>query len=51
MAEGAIRLLKNRGKLEVMGDEARKTARSRFCSTLVLPLYVKYYEQVLATAP
>ena len=50
MAEGAIGLLKNRDRLEVMRDEARKTARSRFCSTLVLPLYVKYYEEVLGTA-
>jgi L-malate glycosyltransferase len=50
MAEGAIGLLKNRDRLEVMRDEARKTARSRFCSTLVLPLYVQYYEQVLGTA-
>ncbi len=48
MAEGAIRLLKDRDRLEIMRDEARKTARSRFCATLVLPLYVNYYEQVLA---
>jgi L-malate glycosyltransferase len=47
MADGAIRLLKDRERLEVMRDAARKTARSRFCSTLVLPLYVKYYEQIL----
>jgi L-malate glycosyltransferase len=47
MAEGAIRLLKDRERLEVMRDNARKTARSRFCATLVLPLYVKYYEQIL----
>ena len=50
MAEGAIGLLKDRNRLEVMRDEARKTARSRFCATLVLPLYVKYYEQVLNSA-
>ncbi|HUD56331.1 MAG TPA: N-acetyl-alpha-D-glucosaminyl L-malate synthase BshA [Terracidiphilus sp.] len=50
MAEGAIELLKNRGRLEIMRDAARKTARSRFCSTLVLPLYVEYYERILATA-
>ena len=48
MAVGAIQLLKDRDRLEVMRDAARKTARSRFCATLVLPLYVKYYEQVLA---
>ena len=49
MAEGAIQLLKSRDRLEVMRDAARKTARSRFCATLVVPHYVKYYEQVLAT--
>lgn len=49
MAEGAIGLLKNRDRLEVMRDEARKAARSRFCATLVLPLYAKYYEKILAT--
>jgi L-malate glycosyltransferase len=48
MAEGAIALLNDRSRLEVMRDAARKTARSRFCSTLMLPHYVKYYEQVLA---
>ncbi len=48
MAEGAIELLKDRDRLEVMRDAARKTARSRFCSTLVLPLYVEYYERILA---
>lgn len=48
MAEGAIALLKDRNRLEVMRDAARKTARSRFCSTLMLPHYVNYYEQVLA---
>jgi N-acetyl-alpha-D-glucosaminyl L-malate synthase BshA len=50
MAEGAIGLLKDRDRLEVMRDEARKAARSRFCATLVLPLYVQYYERVLAKA-
>ena len=47
MAAGAIALLKDRDRLEAMRDEARKTARARFCATLVLPQYLKYYEQVL----
>jgi N-acetyl-alpha-D-glucosaminyl L-malate synthase BshA len=51
MADGATGLLKDRDRLEIMRDEARKTARSRFCATLVVPQYVKYYEHVLATAP
>jgi glycosyltransferase involved in cell wall biosynthesis len=48
MAEGAIGLLKNPDRLQAMRDAARKTAQKRFCSTLVVPQYVKYYEQVLA---
>jgi N-acetyl-alpha-D-glucosaminyl L-malate synthase BshA len=50
MAVGAIHLLRDRDRLEVMRDAARKTARSRFCSTLVIPLYVEYYERILAAA-
>ncbi len=50
MAAGAISLLKDRDRLDAMRDEARRTARTRFCSTLVLPLYLEYYKQVLAGA-
>jgi N-acetyl-alpha-D-glucosaminyl L-malate synthase BshA len=47
MAAGAIALLKDRDRFETMRDAARKTAQKRFCATLVLPHYVKYYESVL----
>ena len=50
MSKGALSLLKNPDQLQTMRDAARKTAQKRFCSTLVLPQYVKYYEQVLAGA-
>jgi N-acetyl-alpha-D-glucosaminyl L-malate synthase BshA len=50
MAAGVIGLLKDRDRLEVMRDAARKTARTRFCSTLVLPLYEAFYQRVLANA-
>ena len=50
MAAGVIALLQDRDRLEVMRDAARKTARTRFCSTMIVPHYVKYYESVLATA-
>jgi N-acetyl-alpha-D-glucosaminyl L-malate synthase BshA len=50
MADGVIQLLKDRERLEIMRDAARRTARTRFCATLVLPHYLKYYEQVLDTA-
>jgi L-malate glycosyltransferase len=47
MAAGALALLTDRNRLDAMSDIARKTAQKRFCSTLVLPQYVKYYESVL----
>jgi L-malate glycosyltransferase len=47
MARGALSLLNDRGRLQTMRDAARKTAQKRFCASLVVPQYVKYYEQVL----
>jgi N-acetyl-alpha-D-glucosaminyl L-malate synthase BshA len=48
MASGALSLLKDRDRLNAMRDAGRKTAQKRFCSTLVVPHYVRYYKQVLA---
>ena len=48
MASGALSLLKDRDRLDAMRDAGRKTAQKRFCSSLVVPHYVRYYEQVLA---
>jgi L-malate glycosyltransferase len=47
MAAGAVSLLKDRNRLEAMRDAGRKTAQKRFCASLVVPHYVRYYEQVL----
>src|SRR5215472_2814739 len=47
MAAGVISLLKNRNRLDTMRDAARKDAQKRFCASLVLPRYVKFYEQIL----
>jgi L-malate glycosyltransferase len=47
MAIGALALLGDRNRLEVMRDAARKAAQSRFCASLVLPQYVRFYEQIL----
>jgi len=48
MAQGALSLLKDRARLEEMREAGRKTAQKRFCASLVVPHYVRYYEQVLA---
>jgi N-acetyl-alpha-D-glucosaminyl L-malate synthase BshA len=47
MAAGALSLLKDRGRLEAMREAGRKTAQKRFCASLGVPHYVRYYEQVL----
>jgi glycosyltransferase involved in cell wall biosynthesis len=49
MAAGAIGLLKDRTRLDAMRDAARKDAQKRFCATLVLPKYIKFYEKLLAS--
>jgi N-acetyl-alpha-D-glucosaminyl L-malate synthase BshA len=48
MSSGALSLLKDRDKLDAMRDAGRKTAQKRFCSSLVVPHYVRYYESVLS---
>ena len=47
MASGVLALLNDRTRLNAMRDAGRKTAQTRFCSTLVVPHYVRYYEEVL----
>ncbi len=47
MSSGALSLLQDRERLDAMRDAGRRTAQKRFCSSLVVPHYVRYYEQVL----
>ena len=48
MALGALSLLRDRKRLDDLREAGRKTAQKRFCSSLVVPQYIRYYEQVLA---
>jgi N-acetyl-alpha-D-glucosaminyl L-malate synthase BshA len=48
MSLGALGLLKDRERLNAMREAGRKTAQKRFCSSLVVPHYVRYYESVLS---
>jgi len=50
MSNGALSLLNDSVRLEAMREAARKDAKKRFCANLVVPKYVRYYEQVLAQA-
>jgi N-acetyl-alpha-D-glucosaminyl L-malate synthase BshA len=47
MAAGALALLKDRERRESMREAGRKTAQTRFCATLVVPQYIRYYESVI----
>ena len=47
MAQGIIELLASPAKFKAMGQAARHVAQTRFCSSLVVPRYVEYYERVL----
>jgi N-acetyl-alpha-D-glucosaminyl L-malate synthase BshA len=49
MARGAVELLKDRDRLETMREAARRDAKKRFCASLVVPHYVRYYERVLGS--
>jgi N-acetyl-alpha-D-glucosaminyl L-malate synthase BshA len=50
MAAAALSLLADPSRLQTMRDDARRTAQKRFCANLVVPQYVRFYEQVLGAA-
>src|SRR5271165_3186804 len=47
MARYAIELLSNEQQLSEMGKQARGVAKSRFCSTKIVPQYEEFYRRVL----
>jgi N-acetyl-alpha-D-glucosaminyl L-malate synthase BshA len=47
MAEGALNLLRDRERLDAMREAGRRTAQKRFCASLVVPQYVRYYEKTV----
>jgi L-malate glycosyltransferase len=47
MAAASIALLSDPERHQAMRKAARKTAQDRFCSTRILPRYVKFYESLI----
>ena len=47
MARGILGLLGDTPRLEAMREAGRKAAQKRFCASLVVPRYVRFYEQVM----
>ena len=50
MAAGALSLLTDPARLEIMSKAARKTAQDKFCASRIIPMYEAYYEQVIAAS-
>ena len=51
MASAAVQLLRDPERLAEMAQRARKTAQDHFCASRIIPLYVRYYEEVLSRPP
>lgn len=47
MANHAIELLSDENELQQMGVRARASAQARFCASKIIPMYEKYYRDVL----
>jgi L-malate glycosyltransferase len=50
MAQRSLEVLSDESRRVAMGRLARLTARARFCSTRIIPMYEAYYEKVLNQA-
>ncbi|ACO34032.1 MULTISPECIES: N-acetyl-alpha-D-glucosaminyl L-malate synthase BshA [Acidobacterium] len=50
MAKGALDLLESPARLDAMATAARQTAQTRFCAHKIIPLYEKFYDDVLERA-
>jgi glycosyltransferase involved in cell wall biosynthesis len=48
MAEDAARLLSDEAFRKQMGKRARESAVSRYRTDLVIPQYIRFYEEVLS---
>ncbi len=51
MAQAALSLLQNPDALRTMAINARRTAQDHFCASRIIPLYERFYEDVLARPP
>jgi N-acetyl-alpha-D-glucosaminyl L-malate synthase BshA len=47
MANYAIEILSDEDKLRQMGEQARASAQARFCASKIIPMYERFYREVL----
>jgi L-malate glycosyltransferase len=50
MSRYAIDLLADSSRLKQMGEQARNSARARFCASKIIPIYEEFYRKVLERA-
>jgi len=48
MADAAVALLRDSDACRAMAEAARRTARTRYCASKILPLYERFYEDVIS---
>ena len=51
MSQTAISLLREPDRLKAMAANGRRTAQDHFCTSRVIPLYEKYYAEVIRRKP
>ncbi|HTV09866.1 MAG TPA: glycosyltransferase, partial [Candidatus Aquilonibacter sp.] len=51
MSESAIELLSDPDRLEEMAVEARRTAQAKFCASRIIPVYERFYHDVVRSSP
>ena len=47
MAGAAVELLSDPGRFQTMAETARRTAQSRYCASKIVPLYERFYQEIL----
>lgn len=50
MASGAISILSDDARLDSLSRAARRTAQEHFCASRIIPLYERFYEQIISKA-
>lgn len=50
MASGAISVLSDDARLDSLSRAARRTAQEHFCASRIIPLYERFYEQIISKA-
>jgi N-acetyl-alpha-D-glucosaminyl L-malate synthase BshA len=47
MAGAAVELLSDPSRFQTMAETARRTAQSRYCASKIVPLYERFYQEIL----